>query len=186
MPTWNPPPPTNNRGVPYRLLRVPAKGTLKGVITSTEPVAANTHYVANRTIPCESPNDCAACQQGHSYRYHCYTGLLLSATFEHVILELTAAASETLRNYHKLNKCTRGVCITAQRPSGRHNGRVILAIGQATNHADQLPDEPDLMAVLCHIWGIKYDPLHDIKPNFGNRHSLYVPRPADDDARNTA
>jgi len=162
MPKWNPPAPEHARSVTHRIIRVPAKGRLCGIVTSPEPLATNTHYIAHRTIPCEGPGECRHCEEGHSWRYHLYIGILITPGLEHAILELTAAASDTIRNYYQLHAETRGALLSACRPSGRHNGRVAVTCHPPKDHNQALPEPLNLMRLLCHIWGIKYDPVDDI------------------------
>jgi len=186
MPLWNPKPPEGGRSVPFRLIRVPAKGSIRGVITSVEPLACSTHYVAHRTIPCEGPDDCKACQQGHTARWHCYVALILSGSMEQVILELTAAGSDPLRNYCLIHGGIRGCLLTATRPSGRANGRVVATCQPAKVDGVTIPPPPDLQRLLCHIWGIKHDAAAAAEATL-DRGARHIPFPLEgEDARYTA
>lgn len=182
MPHWTPEPPAPDQSLPLRLTRVPMKGQLHGIATSTELIGCNTHYARNRTIPCEGPGQCDACADGFSFRWHCYLSIILTPGWEHVLLELTAAASDPLRNYVAIHSEIRGCDITATRPSGRQNGRVQLQARPANLAGIRLPDPPNLQRILCHVWGVKYSPPPT--PTYDARKVLEsVIHPADDDAR---
>jgi len=157
MPQWLPTPPTPDDAVPYRLIRVPATGVVAGIVTCTDLVGCNTHYLHNRTTPCDGPGQCDACAEGYAYRWHCYASLLLTPGWEHVILELTAAASDPLRNYADHHGGPHGCRIRARRPSGRPNGRIVLECTPADLTGVRIPDPPNIQRILCHIWGVKYD-----------------------------
>ena len=158
MPRWQNQPPDLAKTLPYRIIRVPSKGNLTGIITSPEMLGCNTHYVNNRTIPCEGEAECDACNQGNSYRWHCYVAILQTPGWEHAILELTAAASDPIRNYEGIHNQIRGCLIHATRPSGRPNGRVVINCKPADLTGIRLPDPPQIDRILCHLWGVKWEP----------------------------
>jgi len=182
MPIWSPIPPPQDRAVPYRIVRVPASGDLKGIVTTPDIVGCNTHYVGHRTIPCEGPDACKACAEGHSWRWHAYVGLLLTTTLEHTILELTAAASDPLRTYYDLHNTVRACRITAKRPSGRLNGRIVLACQATDELRVRLPAPPNIQKILSHLWGIKYDAPEKAILARPPAVQMYV-TPGEDDAR---
>lgn len=182
MPRWQNQPPAPETAMPYRLLRVPAKGSLVGIATSTDMIGCNTHYARNRTIPCEGAGSCEACAEGYSFRWHCYVAILLTPGWEHTVLELTAAASDPLRNYIAIHNELRGCHLTAARPSSRPNGRVVLQAKPADLRGIRLPDPPDVHRILCHIWGVRYQA--DAETPRTLRGALEaVTKPASDDAR---
>jgi len=154
MPIWLSEPPSPDDTLPYRLIRVPAAATLAGIITCTDPVGCNTHYVQSRTVPCEGAEACPACAEGYPWRWHMYISLLVSSTYEHVLLELTAAASEPLRNYMIAHNSLRACKITARRPSARPNGRIVLTCQPLDETRLRLPEPPNIQRILCHLWGI--------------------------------
>lgn len=158
MPQWSDRPPTPDNAVPYRLVRVPPAAALVGIVTCTELTGTRTHFLASRTVPCEGEDICRACADGYAWRWHCYASLLLTAGWEHVILELTAAASDPLRNYADIHHEVRGCLLRAIRPSGRINGRIVVTCKPADLQGLRLPEPPDIQRILCHIWGVKYEP----------------------------
>lgn len=183
MPQWNPPPPTDNRSVPFRLVRVPAKAPLTGIITALEPLGCYTHFAKRRTLPCDGEERCEYCAEGFSRRWHCYVSLLLAQSLEHVILELTAAGSDPLRNYYRLHDTIRECRMSAVRPSGRPNGRVIVTCKPPQHSMTRIPDPPDVRRILCHLWGIQYrndEPITIDRARMAAR----IGRPSDDDGNN--
>jgi hypothetical protein len=158
MPVWSDAPPAGNDPVPFRLIRVPADKAVRAIVTCSDMIGATTHFVRNRTLPCGIEQPCPYCAEGHSYRWHAYLSIVLVDTYEHVILELTAAGSESLRNYAEAHLDIRGAFITAHRPNKKHNGRVIVAVRPGDPTRQRIPDPPDIRRILCHIWNVKYEP----------------------------
>lgn len=183
MPNWLPEPPALSGPYAFRIVRTPTDKPLVAVATCTDLIGVNTHFVHNRTIPCEGVGLCKACDEGHSWRWHCYLSAVLQPGLEHALLEFTAASSETLRNYQLVYGSIRGCLLKAYRPSKRHNGRVVIT-AQATDPAKtRLPDPPDVKAILCHIWGVQHS-----KATTGVRNRLPAVQlhvdPGNGDARN--
>jgi len=158
MPRWSPIPPALDEGVPFRLIRIPADKSLQGTVTSTDVTGCTTHFLNNRTVPCDGHDTCKACLEGFSYRWHAYCSLLVASTFEHVILELTAAASESLRNYAQSYSGTRGCQLSAWRPSKRPNGRILVTCKPGDLLRLTLPEPPQVARLLCRIWNVRFDP----------------------------
>lgn len=151
---------------PYPIRRTPATGQLLGIATSTDLVGCYTHFFNNRTVPCGRPGECEAHDAGFSTRFHVYLAAIDPKTSEQYILELTAAASDTFRNYVRLAGDLRGCCFQCYRPSKRANGRisVVCRANDPTKYA--IPNPPNVPKLLCHIWNIPYTP--DIVGGNGN------------------
>jgi hypothetical protein len=130
-------------------------------------VGVNTHWTGAGTLPCEGPNLCKYCQDGHSYRWHGYLSAILTDTLEHIIFEMTAAAAETFFNYLHLNSTLRGCHFQAKRASKQPNSRVIIACKRIDEQRIRLPDPPNIKAILCHIWNVPYQP--DPRDSLTNR-----------------
>lgn len=161
MVNWTNHPPTDAGPYAYRIVRTPADKPLTATITCNDLLGTDTHYVNHRTIPCEGPDHCAACQQGYSYRWHGYVSAVLLPGLEHVIIELTPGAAQTLTTYQRAYHDLRGCSLRAHRPSGRPNGRVVLHCKRTDPAKSPLPPAPDLKVILCHIWGIQLDCVAD-------------------------
>lgn len=180
MPLWTPEPPEDQRAVAFSLVRVSADKILKGIVTCVDPVGTNTHFATNRTIPCEGDADCKLCAQGFTWRWHCYVSVLETATTDHVILELTAAGSQALRNYANLHAGVRGCGLEAWRPSKRTNGRVVTRCVRLDQRTVRIPEPPDIPRILCHIWNVQYEnPIKTFASRLGAG-TFAVPPPGDD------
>ncbi len=155
MPQWTTEPPKQPHGFSLRILRTPPTKAIVAIVTSTDVLGCNTHYVNHRTLPCEGSETCKFCQDGHSWRWHGYLAAMLQDTLEHVLFEFTATASTTFANYQKLHQNMRGCLFKASRPSGRTNGRVVIQCRPADTQRHVLPDPPDVKIILCHIWNIQ-------------------------------
>ncbi|MDD3530470.1 MAG: hypothetical protein PHS77_11390 [Gallionellaceae bacterium] len=156
MPNWQSTPPSGDTGQPLRIIRTPADRPFAAIITCTEPTGCCTHFVGNRTVPCEGVDVCPWCQDGHPWRWHGYVSCVSGATLEHVIFEFTATASDTFRTYAQSFGGLRGCHFQAHRPSKRHNGRVVIACKPADLGRITLPEPPNLKKLLCNLWGIQY------------------------------
>lgn len=165
MPQWSFDPPATPAGLSLRLCRTPAQAQLSGVITTPDLIGCATHFAKNRTVPCEGQDHCQWCADGHSWRWHGYIGVLISATLEHVILELTAAATDPLRNYLRYHQTLRACIIRAFRPSKRFNGRVTIECKAGDERRMRLPDPPDVPRILCHTWGVQHKNAVDLGLN---------------------
>jgi len=166
MPLWQPTPPEGASEYSHRIIRTPAAAAIKAIATSVDPCGCTTHFLNNRTTPCEGQGNCEACRLGFSGRWHGYLGALLADTLEHVIFEYTACAASTFANYYEHHKTLRMCAFRAIRPSGRANGRVVIQTHTADAQKWRLPDPPDLMLVLCHVWGIA---TKNVTPSRNNR-----------------
>lgn len=159
MPNWESQPPERDHDYVHRILRTPRETDLKAIVTSTAPIGCCTHFLKNRTTPCEGLPDCPACNEGYSWRWHGYLAAMLTTSMEHVIFEFTATASDTFKNYLAQYGSTRGCHFKAKRPSGRPNGRVVIQTVPADLTRWSLPEPPDLKAILCHVWNVKNDTI---------------------------
>ena len=75
-------------------------------------------------------------------------------TLEHFLFEFTATATKTFENYQALHNSLRACHFKAARPSGRHNGRVVIHCKPGDEQRLRLPDPPDVQKILCHIWNV--------------------------------
>lgn len=153
MPKWQNDPPTDHSQSGYRLVRTPAAHALLAHVLCEDLVGCPTHFVGNRTIPCEAPN-CESCSAGISWRWHGYLAVLLDATQEIAIFECTARAAEAFKQYHQRYGTLRGCHFKAMRHNARQNGRVLIQAKPGDLAKITLPKPPDVRKLLCHIWNI--------------------------------
>jgi len=156
MNPWSSTPPKETSNLALRIVRCPATGTLTAIITCPGLTGRETHFVNNRTQPCDGEGECSWCQEGHSRRWHGYVSCLLTNTMEHVLFEMTGIASETFTQYYRLKDTLLGCHFQARRPNGRHNGRVVIACKPSDPQRAKLPPPVNVQKILCHIWGIPY------------------------------
>lgn len=153
MPIWTNAPPATNTGPALRIVRTPTSGQLTAAITCPDLVGCATHYYQHRTIPCEPPN-CPACADGIGWRWHGWVSAILSSTTEHILFEFTATAAEYFRSYRDTYNTLRGCVFTAGRVNNRPNARVIIRTKAHDPTKIHLPEAPDMIAALTHIWGL--------------------------------
>ena len=153
MPKFDSTPPSDLGRSGYRLIRTPANAPLFAHVLSDKLVGCKTHFVGNRTIPCEAP-ECESCNSGVPWRWHAYLAIVIEATTEIVIFETTARAAAAFSAYHQRYGTTRGCRLKAQRLNNRTNGRVLIQTRPADLAKIVLPPAPDVEKLLCHIWNI--------------------------------
>lgn len=157
MPRWTNEPPADLDRFSFRIVRTPAAKPLLAIATSTDVCGCCTHFINSRTIPCEGPPNCPACKEGYSWRWHGYLSAVLTDTLEHVLFEFTAASSQTFKTYLTAHSTMRGCHFKATRPSGKPNGRVLIAAKPTDEQRTRLPDPPNIQQILSHIWNVKAD-----------------------------
>lgn len=171
MPTFDSQPPKDLGRSGYRLIRTPAAHPLVGHVLSEKLVGCNTHFVGNRTIPCEPPN-CDACDSGVPWRWHGYLAIVIEPTKEIAIFECTARAAECFAAYFQRYGTTRGAHFKAQRLNARSNGRVLIQAKPADLAAIHLPPPLKVEKLLCHIWNVPETqtelPARTARPPFQN------------------
>lgn len=157
MPKWTNEPQSAADQAVFRILRTPAQGKLGGLVTCNDVIGCNTHFVTNRTVPCEGRDSCGLCAQGYAYRWHGWVSAVILPGLEHVLFEFTATASETFRTYQDLHGSLRACRFAAFRASNRPNGRVVIQTTPGDPNKVRLPDPPDVRRILCHIWNVQYN-----------------------------
>lgn len=151
MPTWTKSPPADPRGHGLPLLRAPATGCLRAIVTSHELVGTDTHFWGGHTVPCERP-DCDACREGMSFVWHGYISAYNPLTQLHFIFEMTCQAAHVFNEFYKKNGTLRTAQFEAYRWHRRKNGRVIVKIDHSATPASALPKAPDIEKVMAIIW----------------------------------
>lgn len=153
MPNFETTPPEDIGRSGYRMVRTPTAAALTGYVLSENLTGCRTHFVGNRTIPCEAP-DCDPCASGVPWRWKGYLAAMLNPSNEIVLFEITARAATVFAAYFERYGSTRGAAFKAIRVNQRANGRVLIQAKPADLEKINLPKSPDVQAVLCHIWNI--------------------------------
>ena len=153
MPQFSQQPPKETHQHSFRLIRTPASPPFKGFVISDKLVGCPTHYVGNRTVPCEQ-NECEPCENGIGWRWHGYLLVMVQASAEIVIYEMTATAAEKFTEYYQRHDTLRGCHFQASRVNNRPNGRVLVIAKPADLNQIHLPKDIDVKKLLSHIWNI--------------------------------
>ena len=151
MPNWSSKVPTDPRGYGLPLVRTPALGQLKAIVTSNGLIGCDTHFWGGHTVPCDGP-ECDACQNGVAYRWHGYLSAYNPETQLHFIFECTAQAASKFAEYSDEHKILRGCLFAAYRWKHTRNGRVIIKCIPGPLISAALPEPPDLPSVMSIVW----------------------------------
>lgn len=162
MPTWSNKLPTVGKHQGFDLRRTPAAAALNAIITSEELLVCDTHFWHGRTMPCErivnadgrtiDDSPCAACLDKQPYRTHAYVSAFAAKTHEHFIFECTGPAAKPLEEHFDAAGTLRGCQISANRPKGGANSKVVIVTGIVNPRNITLPNAPNVAAALAVIW----------------------------------
>jgi len=156
MPKWTNAPPTDPRGQGLPLLRTPANGALRAIVTSDRLVGTDTHFYGGHTIPCDRPT-CDACDNGVAYRWHGYLTAYNPNDQLHFIFEMTAQAADAFNTFFNENGTLRTAAFEAYRWQHRRNGRVIVKVEPSAVREHTLPPAPDVVKCMAIIWRLPPD-----------------------------
>lgn len=134
------------------LRRVPASGSIAGIVTTRDVREVWTHYHRGRTVGCSNPN-CPGCAAHCAMRYEAYLGLYSPETKNHIILGLTVGAVRQLVDQTGRLDAIRGLMIACRRASKRPNARVVLETRAMVADMSALPGSFEVLEHLERIWG---------------------------------
>lgn len=161
MPSWPSIPPADGKIPGIRILRTPAKSSLRVTTFSHRITGAMTHYAGNRTQLCIGP-DCPECEQHHEARWYGYLAVFDPRTFARRILEFPRGPYNEFRDYLTKFRDLLGARITAYRQPARTNGPVQIDIEPPDDNILKYPDEVDVFRLLCQMWKLNHiDQLRD-------------------------
>ena len=153
MPDFTNRPPSESTGHNYDVVRCPATGKLRAVITCPDLIGCPTHFFRGHTVPCE-PQNCEACAEGLPFRWHGYVTIFTAATHLHQLLEITAPPAEVLAAYRDQHGTLRGCEVILNRISPRPNGRVRIVTKPLDLEHVHIPSPPDLRLILATMWNL--------------------------------
>ena len=151
MPHWTKGPPQDPRGQGLPIVRTPATGYLRAIVTSPILIGCDTHYWGGHTVPCERP-ECEACNSGIAYRWHGYLTAYNPNDQLHFIFEMTAQAANPFNEYLQTNGTLRCAQFEAWRWKHTRNGRVLIKVEHSATPSSALPAAPDICRVMAIIW----------------------------------
>lgn len=167
-PRWldEPTQPTNLPHLP--LVRVKPGAGLFGALTSSKLIGVPTHYMSRRTLPCVT-DGCPGCEAKLACRPEWYAGFKIRNPGNHVIVALTPACAWQIKDrFHNLTTL-RGVGLTLTRAGKAGNSRLLVECHELELAQLKLPDEPDLIKHLLHIWGLDQGQLGQDNAGYVNR-----------------
>ena len=153
MPKWTREPPAHKDLATLPILRAPPRGVLVGQLTSYEMVGCPIHWWRGRSLPCED-HKCPACQNKVPFRWKGYLGFWQPAQSQHSLLEIPAAAADTVADFRLQNPTLRHAIVELKRVPEKANGRVLLRIKPGPTDAKMFPQPPDTERLLAKIWDL--------------------------------
>lgn len=154
---WSRRPTTDDLGVQWPILRVPATGKLQVIVLSHDLIGCYTHYHRGRTEPC-TQDACDACAARTERRWHGWLGIRAIRSGACYILEVTAKASSPIDEYYRAHRTLRGAIMTLHRYPARPNGRVHATLTHPDAPPADLPACIDLQAQLLRMWSRSTQP----------------------------
>lgn len=170
MPRWTSKVPDDPRGQGLPLVRTPAAGSLKAIVTSDNLIGCDTHFWGGHTIPCQGPG-CPADEAGIAYRWHGYLSAYNPNDQLHFIFEMTAQAAKIFSDYRVENGTLRCCAFEAWRWKHTRNGRVMIKTNPGPLKSIALPQAPNLEKVMAIIWRL---PIPNVEVHGINRNQPAV------------
>lgn len=155
---WNHDPAPESKIPKLKLLRCPQGSLPPFVILSPAQFGGDLHYYGGRSIACEGPS-CPYCAV-HSKRI--WKGYLAVWDAKHRttgILEFTKPCLETIRTYKEAHGTLRTHAIELHRSGRKINGSLSCILTPTTWATGDLPDPPDVIAVLTKMWNQRPDTI---------------------------
>lgn len=136
----------------FDIHRTPAKGHLKLHLTCDKAIGRPIHFWGGRSVPCLQSGGCEPCEKGRDYRWKCYVSAIHLGINDHVIYECTAPIHDRLHHAYLALGSIRGLKISTQRVGGSPCGRILMVTATSLDVPDNLPEAPDVAAVMEHVW----------------------------------
>lgn len=138
----------------WTILRAPPDRSLPLIVLARQCFGIRTHFWNNRTGP-HYKTGCAACAGGRKPRWTGYLPCINPADGSQTLLEYTPPAAEQLQKIIRTQGFLRGSQIVAGRAKKVPNGKVTIVSRGIYEHLSRLPEEPNVLPILFHIWGLK-------------------------------
>ena len=152
MTTWSTELPEPRDFANIRLMRVPANGTILGVLTSHEIHGCRTHWDRYRTQPCPGEHDCPLCLAGTPWRWQGWLSLLSQISDRQIVVQVSPLAAQALNEIRQKYGHLRGLLTQFSRATKRPNGRIIVEARQLPKPIENLPPPVDIQHYMEMIW----------------------------------
>lgn len=157
----------------YEIIRTPTKRRVTFLCLSETVLIMPTHWIRNRTTPCDQHHLAGGCQHESEMRWKCYVAVYAPPNGQTLILEMTDHGGESVIAAEKLYHCLRGRRITVWRSGTKDNSPVNALISPSIDPTVACPPCPDVKAFLLRMWYVR-DPreentaaaVSDSKPEF--------------------
>lgn len=154
---WQNAPPAGDVGYRFRMIRVPEKQPLEGMILSHRMIGSQVHYLNGRTLP-HLREDCPCDGRKVGLRWEGYFTFQHTKTEELLILAVPLNVGGIIDGWWRKRRTLRGMKFKAWRPSQTPNGKIHI-LGKDSDHdPETLPKVPELERVLCRIWRLEIKP----------------------------
>lgn len=137
----------------FDLVRVRAGKSIRGIMLAGDLVGAYTHYWGGRTVPCFA-GECVACKRNVEVRWHGYLPLLALKQQSIAIVEITDGCVEVFDDWYRKHRSLRGALVEVRRREGKANNPLWADLQDGPIPATNLPDPPDVQAILERMWGL--------------------------------
>lgn len=161
---WSDTPPTQADLKSADLRRCPCGGLPAAIILSEWLTGNELHWWNGRSFP-HLANDCPACAAKRAKVWKGYLACLDPKTRKIFILEITPNCTEPLSAYKLTFGSLRGATLKLDRSSSKPNGRVTATVSQSNLGGLDLPQPPDIRAILRHMWQTDHRPQDDKPEN---------------------
>lgn len=148
---WNtlPGKPDDTRAWP--IMRVGTKGVSRLVIVSNELIGRFTHYWKGRTQPCLT-DVCEACANGQAARWYGWLAVISETSGAKAIVEITYQGYVSVADTITFADTLRGRGMAIRRIPAKPNGKMRVEIRPHKTVPIELPNEPDIRAILERMW----------------------------------
>lgn len=144
------------------LVRCPPTSTRPYLVTADNVVGCEVYWMAGRSNPhlAASPEqiangetvECPGCDAGKHHRFVAWLTCWDEQKLQHIILEVSANASEQIGTYRHQYGTLRGARIVLSRKNQRYNGTMTATLSQSALHLEAIPAAFDLIEQLEFLW----------------------------------
>jgi hypothetical protein len=160
---WNHDPEPESKTPKLKLLRCPQGSLPPFVILSDRQFGGDMHFYGGRSIPCEG-KECPYCAVHSKTVWKGYLAVWEPKTRGTGILEFTKPCLETIRTYRAAHGTLRTHSIQLNRAGRKINGALSAVLSPTTwAHAD-LPEPPDVIAILTKMWNQRPETIMKPQP----------------------